>query len=68
MITLNYDKMMFKEMSQSYLNCFQKGLRKEICGVTYFPLVLFSNGVESGVCKIGVAYICKISWWAIDRR
>ena len=52
MITLNYDKMMFKEYLNSPLNSFQKGLREEICGVIYFPLVLFSNEVEfiNGSC------------------
>ena len=47
---------------------FSKRFEKEIGGVIYFPLVLFSNGVEIRVYKIGVAYTCKISWLAIDRR
>ena len=53
MITLNYDKMMFKKYLNSPLNSFQKGLRKQICGVIYFPLVLFSDGVEIRVYKNG---------------
>ena len=61
MITLNYVKVMFKNYLNSQLNCFQKGLRKEIYGAIYFPLELFSNGVEIRVYKTGVAYTCKIS-------
>ena len=60
MITLNYEKMMFKEYLNSPLNSFQKGLRKKICGVIYIPLVLFPNEVEIRVYKMGVAYTCKI--------
>ena len=68
MITHNYDKMMFKEMSQSYLNCFQKGFEKGNMWGNIFPTSVVLKWVEIRVYKIGVAYTCRISWLVIDRR